>query len=59
MHLKLRFFPLGVSAMCNHSKQREQRHLAANYFGVLSAYQIKSIMKYQLCTNGSKNNRRL
>ena len=37
MHFKRRFFPLGVSVTCNHSKHREQRHLVANYFGVLSA----------------------
>ena len=54
------------SARClchvNHSKHREQRHLAANYFGVLSALyikQIKNILRYKLYTNASKNNRRL
>ena len=42
------FFPLGVSDTCNHSKHREQRHLAANYSGVLSELytkRIKNIMK--------------
>ena len=61
MHLKRRFVPaLGVSATCNHSDHREQRHLAANYFGVLSALyikQIKNIVKSQLYTNASKNSR--
>ena len=28
MHFKRRFFPLGVSSTCNHSKHGEQRHLA-------------------------------
>ena len=37
MHFKRRFFSLGVAPTCNHSKHREQRHLAAFYFGVLSA----------------------
>ena len=49
MYFKRRFFPLGVSATCNHSQHRKQRHLAANYFGVLSAiiYKTnKSIMKF-------------
>jgi len=43
------FFPLGVPAIFNHSKYKEQRHLAANYLGVLSALctkRIKNIMKY-------------
>ena len=43
------FFPLGVSVTCNHSKHQKQRHLAANYFSVLSALyikEIKNIMKY-------------
>ena len=37
------------AATCNYLKHREQRHLAANYFGVLSELyikQIKTIMKY-------------
>ena len=49
MHFKRRFSAIGVSATCNHSKYREQRHLAANYFGVYSALyikQIKTIMKH-------------
>ena len=46
MHFKRRIFPLGVSATCNHSKHREQRHLVANYFGVSSALNIKQIKKY-------------
>ena len=43
MRLK-RLFPLGASATCNHSKYREQRHLVANYFGVLSALYTKLIL---------------
>ena len=43
MHLKRRFFPLGVFATCNHSKHWEQRQMAANYFGVLSALYTKGI----------------
>ena len=58
MHLKRRFFPLGVSAMCNHSKtpggQLFRRFKCTAY-----TKQIKNIMKYQLYTNASKNNRRL
>ena len=46
MHFKQRFFPLSVSATCNHLKHREQRHLAANYFGVLSAIIYKTNKKY-------------
>ena len=37
------------AATCNYSKHREQRHLAANHFGVLSALfikQIKNIINY-------------
>ena len=58
MHLK-GLFPLGVSATCNHSTHQEQRHMAANFFGVLSALytkRITNIMIYQLYTNASKNN---
>ena len=37
MHLtQIVFRYIGVSAICNHSKLLEQRHLADNYFGVLS-----------------------
>ena len=43
MHLN-DFFPLGVSATRTHSKHRELRHLAANYFGVLSALCTKRIL---------------
>ena len=39
------FFPLGVPAIFNHSKYKEQRHLAANYLGVLSALYIDLIKK--------------
>ena len=41
MHLN-DFFPLGVSATRTHSKHRELRHLAANYFDVLSALYTKT-----------------
>ncbi len=30
---------------CNHSKHREQSHLSADYFGVLSAFYTKRIKK--------------
>ena len=53
------FFPLGVFAMFNHSKYREQRHLADNSFGVLSALCTKrkqKTMKYLLYRNLSKYN---
>ena len=32
--------------MCNHSRHREQRHLTANYFGVLSAFYSKRMKQY-------------
>ena len=49
---------LGGFATGNHSKHWEQRHLAANYFSILSALytnRIKNVMKYYLYTNASKN----
>ena len=42
--------PPHFSAMCNHSKHRELRHLAANNFGVLSALYTKEQNEYQILT---------
>ena len=55
MHLKRRFFPLGVSAMWNHSEHREQTPGGQ----LISAMYIKlrkNIMKY-LYMSTSKNYR--
>ena len=60
MHLKHRLVcPPGVSALDVLNDYTWQRHIAKKslFLSALYIKQIKTIMKYQLCMNASKNNR--